>query len=400
MAIAKSRVFKILLIQILMLLFVTGQAIADFTGPFTVVEGTFGEAPNEFGIEYGDMGASVPSIRSVNIRGNIFVVDKGQVKIFNPEGHLLDRIKPKNVKKTFGWPASMDADSQNNIYTSNYDQKLQKYNNQSALLWEKNVMLGRITVQPDDTIFIWGYRPDLKGKERFIQFSPTGKILKTYTEKPLDLGVVEERSLENGQYKVTVKYADKEWVITGKGACQEYMKIGDCELYCLGHKQIVQYDAVGHEQSRLTIPEDSNKQIPRGQGVEPKIIVIEEYGRPVVSPIGDVYTWKRTPDKYSIIKWVWVDGPDAPQSLSAASSKTGITLTWEVPLEDAERVDEYEINRSADVCGPFRPIATVKKGILTYEDQKVKTGETYYYQIRAIRDKVPSGYSNKAIGKR
>jgi hypothetical protein len=215
------------------------------------------------------------------------------------------------------------------------------------------------------------------------------------------LGLVEERSLGNGQYKVIVKYPVKEWEIIGKGACEKYMRIGDCEPYCLGHRQIVQYDAAGNEQSRLTMPENNIRQIPTpGEGVEPLINVLEEYGRPVVSPIGDVYTWKLTPDTYSIIKWVWVDGPDAPWMLHATSSKTGITLFWEVPREDPDRVDEYEINRSYNVCGPFRPIATVKKDVLTYEDQKVKAGETYYYQVRAIRDETPSGYSYKAIGKR
>lgn len=151
----------------------------------------------------------------------------------------------------------------------------------------------------------------------------------------------------------------------------------------------------------LIVPEDQRKVIrPAGRGFEEVSKVIEEYGQPVVAPTGDIYTWKRTPEKYSIIKWVWIDGPDAPRILHATSSKAGITLSWEVPREDADRVDEYEINRSADVCGPFRPIANVKKEILSYEDQQVKRGETYYYQIRAIRDKAPSGYSNKAIGKR
>ncbi len=420
MVIEKIRVLKILLIQILVLIFLTSQAVADFTGPFIVVEGAFGEAPNEFAIEYNDMGVSVPSLRSININGNIFVVDKEQVKIFDPEGHLLIRIKPKNVEKTYGWPAFMDADSQNNIYTSNYDQKLQKYSTKGTLLWEKEVILGRIAVQPDDTIFIWGYRPNMKGKERFVQFFPNGEILKTYAEKPLALGVVERKSLGKGRKEVKVKYPDKEYIVKPKyyhSADDDYLRDQISNLYAiqriveiknqytanekiLPHYRVIRFDYCDESPNIIDLPINKYKVVGRDDVVGERKEALAEYGKPVVALKGDIYTWKRTPDTYSIIKWTWQGEPDAPQSLRAVPSKTGITLTWEVPRETAESVDEYEINRSADVCGPFRPIATVKKNVLTYEDQKVKAGETYYYQVRAIRDKTPSGYSNKAIGKR
>ena len=161
------------------------------------------------------------------------------------------------------------------------------------------------------------------------------------------------------------------------------------------------FSTSGEVLGELIIPDDQRKIIhPAGRGLEERSEVIAEYGQPVVAPNGDVYTWKRTPDKYSIIKWVWGDGPDAPQMLRATASSTGLSLTWEQPQKDANSVTSYEINRSNNVCGPFRPIGTVAKGVLTYEDQGVKPGETWYYQVRAMRDKTPSGYSNKAVGTR
>jgi hypothetical protein len=228
------------------------------------------------------------------------------------------------------------------------------------------------------------------------------------------LGLLQERSLGDGKYESTVEFPDHTYKL--KQTIGRYSRDILANLYNIHFfakrfkgetEPIICYrvtridrctaDEYMFEPPRSEYagysPEEVNEPAPRQ---EIKI----EYGEPIISPTGDLYCWARTPTEYKILKWTWQGEPDAPQSLKASPSKTGITLTWEIPREDADRVDEYEINRSAEVCGPFKPIANVKKDVLTYEDQKVKAGETYYYQIRAIRDEAPSGYSNKAIGKR
>ena len=48
---------------------------------------------------------------------------------------------------------------------------------------------------------------------------------------------------------------------------------------------------------------------------------VVEYGSPILAPNGDVYTWKRTPDKYSIIKWTWKDDPNAPKCPDTSAKK-------------------------------------------------------------------------------
>jgi len=125
-----------------------------------------------------------------------------------------------------------------------------------------------------------------------------------------------------------------------------------------------------------------------------------EYGEPIISPTGDLYCWARTKTEYKILKWTWQGPPDSPQSLHTTASSTGITLFWNQPQKDSNAVTTYEINRSGTVCSPFKSIGTAAKGVLTYEDQGIKPGETWYYQVRAMRAKTPSGYSNKAVGTR
>ena len=61
------------------------------------------------------------------------------------------------------------------------------------------------------------------------------------------------------------------------------------------------------------MPDDQiEEHYPPGGG-EPWVTVHAEYGRPVVAPNGDVYTWKRTESSYSILKWTWQDDPNAPR---------------------------------------------------------------------------------------
>ncbi|MBM4137856.1 MAG: hypothetical protein FJ241_13665 [Nitrospira sp.] len=140
----------------------------------------------------------------------------------------------------------------------------------------------------------------------YILKSPSGEILKVATEKPTELGIVKEKKLAPGQYKVTIKYPDKEWVIVGGGVCQGYVRDMNGNLYCTGDKEVIRYNDKGEEVAKLTMPEDKKEETPaKDPGVEPTIKVIEEYGSPVIAPNGDVYTWKRTPEKFYIIKWTW-----------------------------------------------------------------------------------------------
>jgi hypothetical protein len=70
-------------------------------------------------------------------------------------------------------------------------------------------------------------------------------------------------------------------------------------------KFITKYDKYGKKVANMKIPDDDFEEIDRGPGIELERKVIEAYGSAVIAPNGDVYTWKRTADKYYIIKWAW-----------------------------------------------------------------------------------------------
>ena len=242
---------------------------------------------------------------------------------------------------------------------------------------------------------------------KYFLISPNGKMLKSYESRPLEVGMIKEEKIGEDEYKVTIKYPDKEWVNYGEGSCGNYVRDMNDKLYCPGSKQVIRYSSCGKEIAELMIPDDNIEEIPRAPGIEPIINVIEEYGSAVIAPNGDVYTWKRTPDKYSIIKWTWQDspndpvgGPDPSKDLSATSSPTGISLGWDASPQDPGCVTGYEIFRSTTAGGPYTTLASVNKGVFKYEDATAESGITYYYRVRALSDLGPSEYSNEAFGKR
>jgi len=134
--------------------------------------------------------------------------------------------------------------------------------------------------------------------------------------------------------------------------------------------------------------------------------VIEEYGDPLVAPNGDVYTWKRTPATYSILKWTWQDdpnvptGPDGPTNFQVQSAINGLYLTWELSLQDPGCVTGYEIERATSSGGVYSTVGTVEKGVIKHTDTTAEAGTTYYYKMRAKADSEYSEYVGPVSGKR
>jgi len=116
-----------------------------------------------------------------------------------------------------------------------------------------------------------------------------------------------------------------------------------------GSGTIKHKDACNSDIAEYQMPESVIKEYLDKEGAE----VIEEYGPPIISVNGDIYTWKRTPEKYSILKWTWRDNPDSPIRLKSIPSKKTISLAWAPPEEDAAKIKEYEIIRSTELCDPF-----------------------------------------------
>ena len=320
--------------------------------------------------------------------------------MYSNEGRLIGVIRPINISNRYGWPGNIICDSGGNIYTSHYDGKVQKYNWQGDLMWESKIHVGKFLGVEDGTIIVMSRRENNNREILYKRVSLSdGKVAFKRSSPPPELGVVSEHSFGDGKYETTVSFPDKIWVMQGS-ACSRYVRIGDCELYCPGDVQIAKYDSEGRLVSRLNMPRGRRKTIvPAGNGMDEIAETIVAYGSPVLSPNGDVYTWKRTKKYYSIVKWVWVDGPDAPVVERAEGKAEGIELRWKRPRRLKGRLEGYEIARSTEICGPFEKVGEVKGRARRYLDAKVEPGRTYYYRVRALTKKGPGGWSNRAVGR-
>jgi hypothetical protein len=279
-----------------------------------------------------------------------------------------------------------------------------------------------LTTLSDDSIIV--YKDD---ESKYYLYTPTGQLLKTYTERPLELGrKMAEKRLSDKSYNIRMQYPEGIYAfnvptkrpdklyrdaVKNLYVIQRLVDVTKAATETEGeetvqHYRVLRYNFCGKETGRLELPQDQYEVIGRDNVVGIREQALAEYGQPIVAPNGDVYTWKRTPDKYSIIKWTWQDdpnvpsGPDAPTGLAVTPSTTGLYLTWKASPQDPGCVTGYEIARSTSSGGVYTPLATVDKGVLKYNDTTAAAGTTYYYKIRAVSGMEYSPYTAEVSGKR
>ena len=386
-------------------MFLNTLVYAGWSGPIEILSGGWGSNTGQFAIDYGDSGDTFPKLFCVSSGNFIAIADEltSRVQVFSNVGTFMAAFGPKNIPESEGWqggwPARLGCMS-NAVYTE-FDKYTQLYNTDGSLIkgWN-NLQGGLVSILSNDNFIT-------NTSTNYYLYSPTGQLINTYTTRPPELGVVKETPLGNDQYKITVTYPDRTWSYVGAGAVSQYMRDMNGNLYCQGRRQAIRWNFCGKEIARLTMPQKnitkSESDIP---GMEPTITVLEEYGSPVLAPNGNVYTWKRTPSNYSIVKWTWVDdpntptGPDAPANLKVAASTTGLYLTWTASPQDPGCVTGYEISRSTTSGSSYSVIATVDKGVLNYNDTTTVVGTTYYYKLRAKSGTDFSAYTAEASGSR
>ena len=92
------------------------------------------------------------------------------------------------------------------------------------------------------------------------------------------------------------------------------------------------------------------------------------------------------------------DGVDlAPSSLTAEKVDGGVALSWDAPAEDADSVTGYEILRATGDGEITTLVADTGSTATAYTDATAtEAGETYAYEVKAIRDGVRSQASGEA----
>ncbi len=87
----------------------------------------------------------------------------------------------------------------------------------------------------------------------------------------------------------------------------------------------------------------------------------------------------------------------APSGLTAeAGADGGVALTWTAPAADAAAVTGYELLRAAGKAEPASLALTAVTSTAHTDTTATQAGETYSYQVKALRDQEQSEGSNRA----
>ena len=397
---------KAVFCAIVLSVFITETVPAEWVGPRVAVIGTWGSGIGQFHLGCGGTFCSFPRNFGVDSDGNVRINDNGnrRVQKYDRHGVLVATVTPPEEHLgRMKWPNTIYVHQTGSFIAASSKRKF-FYSTEGDLVAEVN---GYYEATPS----IEGYYL-MVSRQEYHLLSPKGKLVKRHKNRPPDFGT--ESSVREGrkQYTITVSFPDGTYLIKAdkrggrnvRDLCKNLYRIGRYvrkdEEHSNSFQRVYRCDPCSQSVTVFETPRSSNQPLLRNAIAEQRSIAIEEYGDVFVSPRGNIYCWKRTPDTYSILKWTWQGEATAPQSLESSASDRGelISLCWEPPREDSVSVTEYEILRANEVCGPFHSLGKAKKSVLRFDDRDLKPGDVFYYHVRAIRDKEYSGYSNKAFG--
>ena len=307
----------VLIISILFIIFSFSlSSYAGWTGPTTIVAGTWGTGTTQFGLEKGDSLDSYPRIIKLNDVGSIGVLDQvnNRVQIFNSSGSLIQVFQTN--------PYTFAFDSANNLYTA-YKGILEKFSS-TTLQWQQTCMVGNgiidILLVGNDIITV-GSR-----KRIYCIYTPTGTLLTTSSSRPMELGIVTGKCLtgkflsECKNIKYSIEYPDVIYVYQEGTRYADFsgqVRIGtdtimDNQSGYVYAFSVTQTTTISGSKpikwlgwiATWTKPSDVYG-APVNDGVETIAPVVAQYGSPIIGPDGSIYCWKRTQTNYLILKWTW-----------------------------------------------------------------------------------------------
>ena len=385
---------SIIIVTVLSIAF---DGFASWQGPTIILTSSWGSAAGQIGISYGDSGDDFARSFGVSQSGNLVIADSINevLHVFNSNG-----VFQREIKNTFvwrGWPGDVLVNDECAVV--NYVQFTQTFNILTGALIGKADNMGGADYVNDDCSQIYS-----GGKAGWKIYSPTGQLIRTMATRPLELGAVREKALADNKYKITMTYPDKTYTLTTNNTFMRYVRDMKGYVYGVNDDSLWKFDQCGRQVGELLMPEDQTETVTSKTGKSLAIPV--QYGQPVIAPNGDVYTWKQSMLKYSIVKWTWVDdpnvptGPDAPSGLAVTPSINGLYLTWTASPQDPGCVTGYEVARATTSGGVFSTVGTVDKGVVKYNDTTASTGTTYYYKVRAKAGSEYSPYTSEVSGRR
>jgi hypothetical protein len=381
-------------------------AFSAWTGPEEILSLSFGNGEAEIGLVPGDIEDQFTTLFAVDKVGNVLIADEYNRKalFFNNAGQHLTTIRPKIALGQESWPNKIFPISNNRlVIASGYD--YQNYDYQGNLLNKINVgdntaLVGALM---DGSLII------LKGNI-FYKYSSAGQLVQSYKTRPLELGYLHKSVPSDDNYLFTLEYPDLTYSFAmPTRIISTYYRDAKNQLGIsfkpVLRDKVYKINTCGKALGQVQLPDDEiSGYVNVGGEKYPNYIA--RYGNATFGADGNVYTWKKKENNYSILKWTWVDdpnvptGPDAPTGLTIMPSTTGLYLTWTASPNDPGCVTGYEVARATTSGGVTSTVATVDKGVVKYNDTTPEAGTTYYYNVRAKAGSEYSSYTSEVSGKR
>ncbi|MDH3976730.1 MAG: fibronectin type III domain-containing protein [Deltaproteobacteria bacterium] len=387
-----------LFVAIIIFAFINEQAVANWQEPVEVVKGQWGKSSVEFGYYEGDSMDTLPESFIVIPNGNVVIKDlaNNQIKVFTQENVLIKSFVDPGISIF-----EFDGDK---VILSQYHKDIKLLGiglfNIQTEEWEWSDRKNGIDYNPESRVIIANNKSKFTvqvGIRSGIEYSPEGNVLNKFTDRPLLFGREKKSAISGGgKYNQVIEFEDATYNCNVPDGFDQFKRDNAGYLYGIAHNigepshtRIYKITKCGKIIGTVDFP-------PRKETfLEDDVRIDEDYGEPVFAQNGDVYTWKRTPTHYSILKWAWVDdpnvneGPDAPESVQALPSTSGVYLTWNPSPQDPGCVNGYEIERATSATGVFSNVTTVpldEKQTYSFNDTSATAGATWYYRISAKSD--------------
>ena len=332
---------KGLLLFAIIILVIPGVAFSDWSGSTEVVSGVWGIEPGQFGLKKGDTIAydKYPGLLAISSSGRVLVGDElnKRIQIFSSAGALETVITSSNVpakhQDTRWWPLSLYVCDDSKIITE-IEEYTQTCSFSGVLEHSFTNIQGGVVQYLGDCSFIT-HNPDAK---KFYKYSPTGELLGTYDERPLELGRTSYKCKQgistlrkcqmlyfkveypDAVYLYQVAQADYKSDFKGQVRVNNDLIMDNVDRGIAGQQYVYAYSVtstipgIGDQKERRYLGFTAGWQIPGNQygtpislgpGVEPEIPIISEYGNPIIGPDGSIYCWMRSETHYKILKWTW-----------------------------------------------------------------------------------------------
>jgi hypothetical protein len=381
---------------------------AVWVGPTELLTLPLGFEKGSIGVRRAEGESYVKAHIAVNGNGLIAIGDEinSIIYLFDGNGKFLSEIRPQVILGDYSWPIRLFfSDNEKIVATSGYLHQIYGLDGDlvSRIDFEKSVVVGTLPggdiIIKADKYYIYANNGVFKeasqsltsilGNIEYIKQIDNLKIFKFQTEKSQVIFTVPLGNIDS-------YFSDQKNNIS-----IEFRSDIDRSVFLI--------DPCGNLLGSVILPQEilgpAIMDLPPGADVPQP--VLQEIGPVYFGLDGNVYTWKRTPDTYSILKWTWVDspddpqpGPDAPTNLTVQPSIDGLYLTWGASPQDPGCVDGYEVERSTSAGGIYTSVKTTDPGVLKFHDTGALPGSTYFYKVRAKSGSTYSPYTAEMSGTR